>query len=236
MKAGYPQEIRTMDIVGPLPTSKRRNKYILTILSGGLRHLTSLIRRQWQLLLNLWPCFLQTINAYLTTLWYGGPIQVKDILILRGITKMHTTPYHPQSDGLIKQLNRTILSMLATTIKDHGEEWENHLAKMCFAYNTSVHKPTEFYLLQRRQARCTKERHHIVFLVRVSTWRLARVGRHENGEVLKKYLSITKYLLHLQTEKHKQTSELFSAEAFIIKKYYPHTFNVLKKPIHKLHH
>jgi len=31
MKAGYPLEIMAMDIVGPLPTSKTDNKYILVI-------------------------------------------------------------------------------------------------------------------------------------------------------------------------------------------------------------
>ena len=41
--------------------------------------------------------------------------------------------------------------MLATTIKDHGEEWEDHQAKVCFAYNTSIHKSTEF--MYGRQAR-----------------------------------------------------------------------------------
>jgi len=46
--------------------------------------------------------------------------------------------------------------MLATTIKELGDEWESHLAKVCFAYNTSVHKSTGFslfYLLYGRQAR-----------------------------------------------------------------------------------
>ena len=46
--------------------------------------------------------------------------------------------------------------MLATTIKDHGEEWEDHLAIICFAYNTSIHKSTgftPFYLMYGRQAR-----------------------------------------------------------------------------------
>ena len=51
--------------------------------------------------------------------------------------KTHNTPYHPQSDKLVERLNRTFLSMLATTIKDYGEERENHLAK-CALYATPV--------------------------------------------------------------------------------------------------
>ena len=34
--------------------------------------------------------------------------------------------------------------MLATMINDHGEEWEDHLPKICFAYNTSKQVSTGF--------------------------------------------------------------------------------------------
>ena len=73
-----------------------------------------------------------------------------------GIKKTHTTPYHTQCDGLVERLNRTIAGMLATMLSDYGGEWERHLAKVCFAYNTSIHASTgftPFYLLYGRQAR-----------------------------------------------------------------------------------
>ena len=34
-------------------------------------------------------------------------------------------------------LNRTIISMLATGVNDFGEEWEDHLPRIRFAYDTS---------------------------------------------------------------------------------------------------
>ena len=45
--------------------------------------------------------------------------------------------------------------MLATTAKEHPFEWESHLKKVCFAYNTSVHASTghtPFFLMFGRQA------------------------------------------------------------------------------------
>ena len=79
-----------------------------------------------------------------------------EVCRILGIRKTRTTPYHPQCDGLIERFNRTLLDMLATTVKDHPEDWENHIRKVCMAYNTSVQATTgytPFFLMFGRQAR-----------------------------------------------------------------------------------
>ena len=46
--------------------------------------------------------------------------------------------------------------MLSTTIDEHPFEWEDHLRKVCFAYNTSVQATTgysPYFLMFGREAR-----------------------------------------------------------------------------------
>ena len=72
------------------------------------------------------------------------------------INKTRTTPYHPQRDGLLERFNRTLLHMLATCTEDHPGDWEQHIRKVCMAYNVNVHPSTgfsPFYLMFGRQAR-----------------------------------------------------------------------------------
>ena len=81
---------------------------------------------------------------------------VQEICKLLHVNKTCTTPYHPQSDGLVERFNRTLISMLATTVHELSVEWDKCLKKVCMAYNTSVHPSTgftPFFLMFGRQAK-----------------------------------------------------------------------------------
>lgn len=81
---------------------------------------------------------------------------VKGICRLLQIKKTRTSPYHPQSDGLVERFNRTLLQMLATCAKANPANWEDHVRAVCFAYNTSSQASTgysPFYLMYGREAR-----------------------------------------------------------------------------------
>ena len=74
------------------------------------------------------------------------------------VHKTRTTPYHPQSDGLVERFNRTILSTLATCATDNSLDWENHIRKVCMAYNSSVCK------LQQGILSCLVDKHESLLM------------------------------------------------------------------------
>ena len=58
---------------------------------------------------------------------------------LLDIQKTHTTTYHPQSDGMVERLNRTLTSMLSAFVNSN---WNVHLPYIMMAYRSSVHDTT----------------------------------------------------------------------------------------------
>ena len=163
MKTGYPLEVIAMDIVGLFPPSKSGNKYILAV-SDYFTRWVEAFGIPSQDAVTVANCIVDSVFCR-----WGVPSQlhsdmgaqfesliIKEISKILCISKTHTTPYHPQCDGLVERLNRTILAMLATMVNDHGNSWEDHLPKVCFAYNTSTHTSTgytPFYMMYGREAK-----------------------------------------------------------------------------------
>ena len=60
-----------------------------------------------------------------------------DLCLAFGMKKSHTTPYHPMGDGLVKRMNRSLLTLLRT-LADKGNDWEDQLQLLLFFYHTIV--------------------------------------------------------------------------------------------------
>src|SRR5436309_14945473 len=70
------------------------------------------------------------------------------------IKHLFSTPYHPQTNGLVERFNRTLCESLAKL--GETSAWDRNIAPVLFAYRTSKHSTTgisPFYLIYGREPR-----------------------------------------------------------------------------------
>ncbi|CAK9299540.1 unnamed protein product [Gordionus sp. m RMFG-2023] len=63
---------------------------------------------------------------------------------LVGTMQRVTSAYHPQANGMVERVNRTIQNELLKCIKDDQLTWTDALPGILFAYNTSDHESSKF--------------------------------------------------------------------------------------------
>ena len=159
----YPLQLLATDIVGPLPESPAGNSYVLVVADYFTRYMeaypipnqeaTTVARR---LVDEFFLRFSPPEQLHSDQGRNFESAVIAEACKLLGIDKTRTTPYHPQSDGLVERFNRTLLDMLAMAVSERPFEWEQHLRRLCFAYNTSIHPTTghsPFTLMFGRKAR-----------------------------------------------------------------------------------
>ena len=163
IRAGYPMQVVAVDIMGPLPESEAGNSYVLVAGDYFTKWMEAYAIPDQeattvaQKLIDEMFCRFSPPEQLHSD--QGAQFEsklMKEVCKTLHIKKTRTTPYHPQCDGLVERFNRTLLTMLATTTREHPLEWETHLPKVCMAYNTSVQSSTgftPFYLMFGRQAK-----------------------------------------------------------------------------------
>ena len=68
---------------------------------------------------------------------------LKLVNYILGMEKTRTTPYHPQSDGLVERMNETLLMMLSIRAQEE-KRWDEFLPELLMAYRATVHDTTKF--------------------------------------------------------------------------------------------
>lgn len=161
--SGYPLQRIAIDLLGPLPRTERGNKYIVVIADYFTK---------WTEAFALPNMEAGTVAAKIVEEFicrFGVPTEIHtdqgrqfesklfaEMCSMLSIKKTRTTPYHPQSDGLVERFNRTLGAMLSQYVNDHHTDWDEHLCYVMLAYRSSIQETTRFtphFLMFGREVR-----------------------------------------------------------------------------------
>ena len=120
-----------MDIVGPLPRTQRGNRYILTICDYATRYPKAIPL----------PSVEATRVARELLLLFtrvGVPEDDQGTNLLYVFIASRTTPYHPQTDGLVEK------SMLRKFTSRNQKDWDEYLPYLLFSYREVPQESTGF--------------------------------------------------------------------------------------------
>ena len=161
IKVGEPFERIGIDFVGPLEKTKKGNRYILVVTDYLTKWLEAKAMKE-ATAKNVIEFIYQEIICR-----HGCP---RVILSDRGthfrnelvdglcekfkIKHKLSSPYHPQTNGLVERFNRTLCEGLAK-VTEKENEWDKYIESVLFAYRTNKHnttKKTPFFMIYGREA------------------------------------------------------------------------------------
>ena len=156
----YIWERIAMDIMGPLPESSRNYKYILVIMEYATKYVIATPMRDMTAATVMRKLIKHVIlkeGISSVILTDRGPNflsnDMKELSRQLGVKQVRTTAYHPQTDGLVENFNKTLTDMLTAHVHKEPINWDIHLDYCISCYNQSIHistKESPFFLLKGR--------------------------------------------------------------------------------------
>ena len=159
--ASRPMERIATDILGELPLTDKGNRYILVVSDCFTK------RTKAFPMPNMEARTVADIIVREVVSRFGEPSSIHsdqgrhyesqlfpEMCKVLHIKKTRTTPYHPQSDGMVERFNKTLVGMLKSYINDHQSDWDEQLPFLTMAYRSVEHETTGFspnYLMLGRE-------------------------------------------------------------------------------------
>ena len=129
-----------MDIVGPLPRSRMGNRYILVLCDYATRypeavplrcidaeHVAEELMRVFSRVGIPKEIITDQGSNFMSQL-------LREVYCLLHVQPICTSPYHPQTDGLVERFNQTLKTMLRKAAAEEGKDWDKLLSYLLFAY------------------------------------------------------------------------------------------------------
>ena len=69
---------------------------------------------------------------------------LRELYRMLHVDTLRTSPYHPQTDGMVEHFNQTLKSMLCKAAAEEGKDWDRLIPFLLFAYREVPHELTGF--------------------------------------------------------------------------------------------
>ena len=146
-----PFSVLGMDFCGPFVESPEGNKYILVITDLFTRFVTAIPLPRNTADLTALTLFRHIFCKYgvCSTLITDQGSHFNNHLMqalthLIGYNHIYSTPYHPQSNGIVERFNASMVAQLSKLYQKHHNNWDSYVDPVVFAYNISQHRSTSY--------------------------------------------------------------------------------------------
>lgn len=139
-----------MDLGGPLPRTQKGNRFILTLCDYATCYPEAIALPSTEA-----PRIAKALIAVFARV--GIPEEILtdqgtnfmstllgEVYCLLHIQRIRTTPYHPQTDGLVERFNGTLKAMLRKFVSRNEKDWDEFLPYLLFAYREVPQESTGF--------------------------------------------------------------------------------------------
>nr|XP_027227085.1 uncharacterized protein LOC113819048 [Penaeus vannamei] len=133
-----------IDCVGPLPKTKRGNKFLLTIIDVATRYPEAIPLRRITT-----KNVVKALIIFFTQVGLPTVIQsdqgsnftsrlYEQVMKSLGIQQCRSTVYHPQSQGVVERFHYTLKTMIKAFCLETGSEWDEGIDLLLFSVRDSV--------------------------------------------------------------------------------------------------
>jgi transposase InsO family protein len=140
-----------MDFCGPFVESPSDNKYVLVVTDLFTHYVTAIALPACTAELTALTLFRHIFCKYgvCSTLLTDQGSHFNNNLMralqhLVGYNHILSTPYHPQTNGVVERFNASMVVQVSKLQQTHHNNWDDYLDAIVFAYNISQHKTTKY--------------------------------------------------------------------------------------------